>query len=118
MLTDDFVRNLHRRMSEDVQRWAGRYRHTERNIGIAAHRISVEVATVLNDVRYWAAHTSYPADEIAVRLHHRIVQVHPFPNGNGRHARLLADLLVESLGARPFSWGSGDLANAGTLLQR
>jgi Fic-DOC domain mobile mystery protein B len=73
---------------------------------------------LLDDVRYWAAHATYPADEIAVRLHHRIVQVHPFPNGNGRHARLLADLLVERLGERPFSWGGGDLADVGTLRQR
>ena len=118
LLTEEFVLQLHRRMLGAVWRWAGRYRQTERNIGIEAHRIPVEIAAVLDDGRYWVAHATYPADEIAVRLHHRLVQLHPFPNGNGRHARLLADLLVERLGGQAFSWGGGSLADAGTLRQR
>ena len=115
LLSDDYVRALHRRMFREVWRWAGRYRLTERNIGIEAHRIPVEVATLLGDCRYWIDHATYATDEIALRLHHRLVHVHPFPNGNGRHARLMADLLVTRLGGSTFSWGGGQLADTGTL---
>jgi Fic-DOC domain mobile mystery protein B len=69
-------------------------------------------------VRFWIEHETYPPDELAVRLHHRLVAIHPFPNGNGRHSRLMADLLVERLGRTPFSWGSGTLVNAGDLRRR
>ena len=70
-----------------------------------------------SDVRYQIEHTSYPPDEIAVRFHHRLVAIHPFPNGNGRHARLMADLLVERLGQPRFTWGSRSLVDASTTRQ-
>ena len=73
---------------------------------------------LLDDTRTWIEYRSYPPDEIAVRFHHRLVQIHPFPNGNGRHARLMADLLVMSLGGERFSWGSANLQDAGTVRQR
>ncbi len=72
----------------------------------------------MNDVRYWIEHETFPPDEIAVRFHHRLVAIHPFPNGNGRHARLAADLLIERLGGSLFSWGGGSLANVGELRAR
>lgn len=115
ILDDRFALTLHKRMFGDVWTWAGSYRTTERNIGIEAHRIAVEVRTLFGDVRYWVEHVTYPPDEIAVRLHHRLVAIHPFPNGNGRHARLLADLLIERLGRAPFSWGGGSLTNMSQL---
>lgn len=115
LLDDAFARALHKRMFGDVWRWAGTYRRTERNIGIEAYRIAPELASMLDDVRYWVEHETYPADEIAVRLHHRLVAIHPFPNGNGRHARLMADLLIQRLGAEPFSWGGGSLTDLGDL---
>ncbi len=115
LLTEDFVRKLHGRMFGDVWHWAGQYRLTERNIGIDPWRIPQEVSSLLSDVRYWIENKTYSLDEIAVRLHHRLVAVHPFPNGNGRHARLMADLLIERLGGKPFSWGGGSLANVGKL---
>jgi Fic-DOC domain mobile mystery protein B len=118
MLTDGFVRKLHSRMFGDVWVWAGQYRKTERNIGIETWRIAQEVPALLDDVRYWVEHNTFPPDEIAVRLHHRLVAVHPFPNGNGRHARLMADLLITRLGGEPFSWGGGGLADPGELRQR
>jgi len=105
LLDESFVRDLHRQMFGDVWRWAGQYRRTARNLGIDAARIPLEVANLLDDARHWVEFAVFPADEIAVRLHHRMVSVHPFPNGNGRHARLLADLLVERLGEPPFTWG-------------
>ncbi len=118
VLAEPFVRTLHKRMFDEVWRWAGQYRLSERNIGIEAHRIPQEVASLLDDGRFWVANETFPRDEIAIRLHHRLVQVHPFPNGNGRHARLLVDILVESLGGSAFSWGGGGLADAGAVRMR
>lgn len=118
MLSEDFVRTLHKRMFGDVWQWAGTFRATERNIGIQAYRIGMELASLLGDIRYWIEHKTFPPDEIAIRFHHRLVAIHPFPNGNGRHARLAADLLIERLGGDPFTWGGGSLANIGELRAR
>jgi Fic-DOC domain mobile mystery protein B len=118
MLSEDFMRTLHKRMFGDVWQWAGTFRSTERNIGIQAYRIGTELASLLSDIRYWIDHKTFPPDEIAIRFHHRLVAIHPFPNGNGRHARLAADLLIERLGGAPFSWGGGSLANVGDLRAR
>ncbi|CAN7633860.1 mobile mystery protein B [Rhizobium sp. LjRoot258] len=118
MLSDDFVRTLHKRMFGDVWKWAGTFRTTERNIGMQAYRIGVELAGLLSDIRYWIQYKTFPPDEIAIRFHHRLVAIHPFPNGNGRHARLAADLLIERLGAERFSWGGGSLADVGELRAR
>jgi len=115
ILNEGFARSLHRRMFGDVWRWAGTFRQTERNIGIEAHRIANDLGMMFDDVRYWVDHQTYPPDEIAVRLHHRLVAIHPFPNGNGRHARLMADLLIERLGGQPFTWGGGSLHDIGEL---
>ncbi|WP_298128113.1 mobile mystery protein B [Brevundimonas sp.] len=109
VLDADFLKRLHKRMLGDVWRWAGQFRTTERNIGIEAYRIETELHALLDDVRFWIEHATFPADEIAVRFHHRLVAIHPFPNGNGRHARLAADLLVVQLGGERFRWGRGNL---------
>jgi Fic-DOC domain mobile mystery protein B len=100
-------------MFHRVWRWAGQYRTTERNLGVTPHLIQPELIQAIDDARYWVEHRSYPADELAVRFHHRAVSVHPFPNGNGRWARLAADLLVVRLGQPRFTWGSADLQAAG-----
>ena len=118
LLSGGFVRTLHRRMFGEVWRWAGTFRRTERNIGIDAYRITTEVESLLSDVRWWVDHATFPDDEIAARLHHRLTVIHPFPNGNGRHARLMADLLVEQRGGPPFSWGSADLVAIGDVRAR
>lgn len=118
LLDEGLVRTLHRRMLGDVWSWAGTYRQTERNIGVAPNRIAPDLAVLLDDARYWVEHQTYQADEIAVRFHHRLVSIHPFPNGNGRHARLMADLLVEKLERESFSWGGGSLADIGELRAR
>ncbi|MGD9668817.1 MAG: mobile mystery protein B [Hyphomicrobiaceae bacterium] len=115
ILNEGFARSLHRRMFGDVWQWAGTFRQTERNIGIEAHRIPNDIGMMFDDVRYWVDHETFPPDEIAVRLHHRLVAIHPFPNGNGRHARLMADLLIERLGGQPFTWGGGSLHDIGEL---
>jgi Fic-DOC domain mobile mystery protein B len=82
-----------------VWKWAEEFRTTERNIGVDSWRIESDLHTLLDDVRYWIDHKTYTADEIAVRFHHRLVFIHPFPNGNGRHSRLAADLLITQFGA-------------------
>jgi Fic-DOC domain mobile mystery protein B len=118
ILDQPFLRNLHRHMFENVWRWAGEYRRTERNIGIDAKNIEVELKKLLDDADYWIEHKTYPPDEIALRLHHRLTWIHPFPNGNGRHARLAADLLITSLGGKRFSWGQTNLVSIGDARKR
>jgi len=117
-LSEKFVRELHRRMLGDVWRWAGRFRTSERNLGIAFHEIPVALRQLLDDTKAWIEHKTYPPDEIAVRFHHRLVLIHSFANGNGRHARLMADLLVMRLGGERFSWGSANLQDAGAVRHR
>jgi Fic-DOC domain mobile mystery protein B len=114
LLNDEYARTLHKEMFGDVWRWAGIYRKHELKIGIESHRVPAEIPVVLDDARFWVEHDTYPPDEIAVRLHHRLTQIHAFPNGNGRHVRTMADLLVERLGGESFTWGSGRLADVGT----
>jgi len=109
VLDEAFLLSLHKRMLNGVWRWAGTFRQTQRNIGIQAYRIGMELRQLLDDVRYWVEHETFPPDEIAVRFHHKLVFIHPFPNGNGRHARLAADLLAAQLGRERFSWGSANL---------
>lgn len=118
LLTEKFVKDLHGRMLGDVWRWAGKLRTRERNIGIPHYEIPMALRQLLDDAKTWIKYASYPRDEIAVRFHHRLVQIHPFPNGNGRHARLMADLLVMRLGGERFSWGSATLQNAGDVRTR
>jgi Fic-DOC domain mobile mystery protein B len=79
-----FLRGLHRRMFNRVWRWAGRYRTSDRNLGVERHRVEPELRQIVDDARYWLENRSYAPDELAVRFHHRLVVVHPFPNGNGR----------------------------------
>lgn len=118
LLSETFVKNLHRQMLGDVWRWAGRFRTSERNIGIACWEIPVALRQLLDGTKAWIEYNTYPPDEIAVRFHHRLVQIHPFANGNGRHARLMADLLVMWLGRERFSWGRESLRDAGAMRQR
>ena len=100
-------------MFKDVWRWAGEFRSTPRNIGVEAWNISSMLRNLIEDARYWVLHEVYSPDEIAARFHHRLVLIHPFPNGNGRHARLAADLLLVRLGQERFTWGRVGLVSAG-----
>jgi Fic-DOC domain mobile mystery protein B len=118
VLDERFLTNLHKRMFGRVWRWAGKFRKTDRNIGIDPYRISVELRQLLDDCRYWIEHETYPPDEIAARFHHRLVLIHPFPNGNGRHARLATDLLLVRLGQPRFTWGQVNLVDASETRQR
>jgi Fic-DOC domain mobile mystery protein B len=118
LLSEKFIRDLHRQMFGDVWRWAGVFRTSEKNIGINYWEIPAALRVLLDDARMWVEKEAYPRDEIAIRFHHRLVVIHLFPNGNGRHARLIADLLVVQLGGGRFSWGRGSLASPGALRKR
>lgn len=118
VLDERFLMNLHNRMFGRVWRWAGEFRRTDRNIGIDPYRIPVDLRQLLDDCQYWIEHDTYEPDEIAARFHHRLVFIHPFPNGNGRHARLATDLMLVKLGRPRFSWGSVNLVDAGETRQR
>ena len=111
LLAEKFLRQLHKRLFGDVWAWAGEFRRTERNIGIEPVRVPVELRTAFDDARYWIEHETFPPDEIAVRLHHRLVAIHPFPNGNGRTTRLMGDLVAARLGQEPFTWGRQNLTD-------
>ena len=111
-LDEVFLRELHRRMFGQVWRWAGHYRKTARNIGVDANRVRMDTAQALDDARFWVANATYAPDEIAVRFSHRLVAIHPFPNGNGRLSRMAGDLLAVQLGRPQFSWGSHSLTDA------
>jgi len=118
LLSEKFAGALHRRMLGDVWRWAGRFRTSQRNMGIDYWLIPTELRKLLDDTKAWIEFKTYPADEIAVRFHHRLVLIHPFPNGNGRHARLMADLLIMRLGGERFSWGRESLRDPGVARQQ
>lgn len=113
MPSDEYIRKLHRKMFDQTWRWAGEYRHSERNLGVPVEEIRERLMASFGDVRYWIENRTHSSDEIAVRFHHRLVLIHPFPNGNGRHARLIADLLTMKLGAPALTWGSENLIDKG-----
>lgn len=106
LLTDTFVKRLHTEMYKEVWRWAGEFRRTEKNIGVDPVRIATDLRQLLDDGLYWVEHTTYTPDELAIRVKHRLVSIHCFSNGNGRHSRLFADVLLTALGGERFSWGA------------
>lgn len=108
VLDDQFIRTLHKRLFGEVWRWAGTYRRTEKNIGVDPIQISIQLRLLLDDVRYWVANKTYGPIETAARFHHRLVYIHPFSNGNGRHARIMADVLLEKeFAIAPIDWSGG-----------
>ncbi len=118
LLSEKFIEDLHGRMLGDVWRWAGKFRTTEKNLGVPYYEVPAALRKLLEDTSSWIELRSYPRDEIALRFHHRLVQIHPFPNGNGRHARLTADLLVIRLGGERFTWGRVNLEAPGEARRR
>jgi Fic-DOC domain mobile mystery protein B len=118
LIDEAFIKRLHKRMFTDVWRWAGRYRQSDKNLGVQWVQIPIEMRNLCGDGQAWLEHRAYPPDELAVRLHHRLVWIHPFANGNGRLSRMLADLLIVALCGERFTWGSADLAGAGQVRNR
>lgn len=115
LLSEKFIKLLHKKMFEDIWQWAGTFRTTERNIGVAPYAISSELQKLFDDVNYWIENNTYPLLEIGARFHHRLVYIHPFPNGNGRHARIMADLLMQKLKQKPLNWGQKSLLEISEL---
>lgn len=116
--SDVFLRTLHKKMFGDVWKWAGKYRETERNIGVAPYQIPIKLMQLFDDVKFWIAGKVYPNHEISVRLHHKLVQIHPFPNGNGRLSRLMADLSSVQLDGNPLYWGDINLVDVSEIRSR
>ena len=112
-LSIDFLKLVHKKMFGDTWKWAGIFRKTERNIGVCPYSIGPELKKLLDDVRYQVTEKIYSIDEVAYRFHHRLVVIHPFPNGNGRHSRLMTDLLLVQAGEDRFTWGNQKLENEG-----
>lgn len=110
ILTEQFIRKVHRKMFDDVWNWAGEFRKTDKNIGVKWNLVSVELKILLDDVRFWIEHETYSKTEIAIRFKHRLVSIHCFPNGNGRHSRLMADIVHASiLQLEVFSWSRNSI---------
>jgi Fic-DOC domain mobile mystery protein B len=110
ILTEQFVKELHQKMFNDTWAWAGKFRNSNKNIGVDRFQISVELKNLLDDVKFWIRNETYPPNEIAVRFKHRIVSIYCFANGNGRHSRLISDVVIEHIFDQPvYSWGSSKL---------
>ncbi len=114
ILTEDFIRSVHKRMYSNVWKWAGNFRKTDKNIGIDKWQIPTALRSLLDDTKYWMDNNTFKPDEIAVRFKHRIVSIHCFANGNGRHSRLMADIIIEKVFKQPvFTWGAANLVKQG-----
>ena len=113
ILTEKFIKNLHKKMYGDVWKWAGEFRKTDKNIGISWTKIGIELKKLLEDTKYWIENKTFSPEEIAIRFKHRIVEIHCFPNGNGRHSRMMADIIIESVfGKELFSWHKSNMVRA------
>ncbi len=116
---EDFICLLHKKMFGNVWKWAGNFRKSNKNIGINWQEIAVELKKLCDDAKAWTEFKTFTPDEFAVRFHHRLVCIHPFPNGNGRHARLMADLILEKIFKKPvFTWGSASIIKQGETRKR
>ena len=112
VLNEQFIKQLHKRMFSNVWKWAGKFRQSDKNIGMPWHQVPIYLKNMCEDVPVWIKTQKESSEEMAVRFHHRLVWIHPFPNGNGRHARLMADIFLENvLHGSPFTWGKRDLSN-------
>ena len=110
IFSEKFILNLHKRMYGNVWAWAGKFRRTNKNLGIDKFKIPIALKILLEDATYWVENSTYTPDEIAIRFKHRLVSIHCFANGNGRHSRLMADLIVDKIFKKPmFSWGTNNL---------
>lgn len=113
VFTEKFIRNLHKRMLGNVWDWAGEFRKTNKNIGVDKHQIPMQLKMLCDDTIFWIENKIYRPEEIAIRFKHRLVSIHCFSNGNGRHSRIMGDIIIEKLfGKEAFSWGASKLSKA------
>lgn len=118
ILTEAFIKTVHKKMFGNVWKWGGQFRTTNKNLGVPWFEIRIHLRQLLDDCKYWIDHNIFSEDEIAIRFKHRLVSIHVFPNGNGRHSRLMADLLVQALGKEEFTWGSQNLTPDGDIRRK
>ncbi len=113
ILTEKFIKDLHKKMYSDVWKWAGQFRKSDKNIGIKWTRIGIELKNLLEDAKYWIDNNTFSPEETSIRFKHRIVAIHCFPNGNGRHSRMMADIIMESIFEKEiFSWHKSNMVKA------
>ena len=113
ILTEGFVKTLHKQMFSEVWSWAGQFRKSNKNIGVDWTIIGIELKKLLDDAEFWIKNSSYNPDEIAIRFKHRLVKIHCFPNGNGRHSRMMADIIIESIFEKEvFDWRYSSMVRA------
>ncbi len=113
ILSETFIKNLHKKMYGDVWKWAGTFRKSNKNIGIKWTQISIELKNLLDNTKYWIENETYSPEEITIRFKHQIVSIHCFPNGNGRHSRLMADIIIEFIFKKEiFSWQKSNMVKA------
>tara|TARA_R110000868_G_scaffold14075_14_gene65786 strand:+ start:1205 stop:1801 length:597 start_codon:yes stop_codon:yes gene_type:complete len=113
ILTEKFIKDLHKKMYGDIWRWAGEFRKSNKNIGTNWTQIGIELKNLIDDTKYWLENNTYSPEEIAIRFKHRIVAIHCFPNGNGRHSRMMADIIIEFIfGKEIFSWHKSNMVQA------
>lgn len=118
LLEEKFIRRLHLEMFGDTWTWAGTFRQTDKSIGVASEQVAMRLNQLLENTCYQRDHETFPPDELVIRFHHQLVFIHPFANGNGRHSRLMADILGRQLGCPAFSWGADvDLVKPGAARQ-
>lgn len=116
ILSEVFIKELHKRMFNDVWSWAGDFRKTNKNIGVDKYQIGINLRQLLDDSLYWLKNSTYSDEEFAIRFKHRIVIIHCFPNGNGRHSRLMADIIISQIYGKPiFTWNSKNLNKKGEV---
>ncbi|NJO00278.1 MAG: mobile mystery protein B [Bacteroidia bacterium] len=116
VFSENFIRAVHKRMYGGVWSWAGEFRKTNKNIGVDKWEISVSLRYLLDDVKFWYVNNTYSPDELVIRFKHRLVAIHCFPNGNGRHSRLIADIVIEKIFKQPiFTWGATSLVKKGNI---
>jgi Fic-DOC domain mobile mystery protein B len=114
VLTEEFIKEVHKKMYGEVWAWAGEFRKTNKNIGVDKWEIGIELKKLLDDVTLWIRDKVYHPDEIVIRFKHRLVSIHCFANGNGRHSRLIADIVIEKIFKQPvFTWGAANLKKEG-----
>lgn len=107
VLSEGFCRELHKRMFGKTWAWAGTFRRSDKSIGCDWRQVATRLDQLFGNTKYWVQEKTFAPDELATRFHHALVFIHPFPNGNGRHSRMMADALLTLMGERAFSWGSG-----------
>ena len=114
VFTEKFIKALHKRMYGEVWAWAGEFRKSNKNIGIDKYQIPTELRYLLDDAKFWCANNTFSPTELTIRFKHRLVSIHCFPNGNGRHSRLMADIIIEKIfKQKVFSWGATNLVRQG-----